>query len=409
MTLHFPLSLILLSFSFSGCGVLYTVANSEAKLDRLSIAMSKEEVQEAIGKPDMVLREYAGITVWQYSMTTRKQWLYELSLCPVSVFLGGCVFYPFTNSVADYNREHHVHVILVKDELCAWGRPLVLLKQQRSCGTAVLQANGEGGFDDSQENALAVITGSGPMSEEDMGQYRSWAVVKFEDAPNTPGSGARVAAIVTTLLLDLGLTLVERAEIQEVMLEQALQLQHSEDGNALSVGKLAGAKAVVLGEVARWDVSEADRTAQVSLSLRVIDVETGQLLFGGSGHLTQPMTGAADDLARVLVHRILSRFAVRAGLLGTGRVGVKWTLREHNGGRAYVVEKIQRASPADKAGLKEGDVVVACNGSSLVTVKSEIEARRLCQIDAGQILSLEVQRAHQRVVIRATAEPRPDI
>ena len=264
-------------------------------------------------------------------------------------------------------------------------------------------------FGEYPADADAVITSSGPINHRTIEDYQSLAVLRFTDAPESPGSGSRVAAVVTTLLLDLGLNLVERSELGQVFNEQALQLQHAADREAVSVGRLGGAKAMVVGEVAQWESLNEDRTAQVSLSIRMIDVESGRLLFGGAGHFRHPMTGTPEHLARVLVHRILGRFAVRAGLLGTGRIGVKWTLRERTRGRAYVVQEVRDGSPAEAAGLKRGDVVLACNGSSLDAVVTERDAKRACRVDAGEILSLGVERDGRRLVLRATAEARPEL
>ena len=51
----------------------------------------------------------------------------------------------------------------------------------------------------------------------------------LEDAPSAPGSGSRVAGIVTTLLLDLDINMVERAKLDEVLKEQVIQLTHGEE------------------------------------------------------------------------------------------------------------------------------------------------------------------------------------
>ena len=90
-------SLLILSVMFAGCGVAYTIVKSESKLDKLSVPMTKAEVVEEIGGPDRVLRDDGRMLVWEYSLTARRQWLYELGLCPVSVWIGGCIIYPFTN------------------------------------------------------------------------------------------------------------------------------------------------------------------------------------------------------------------------------------------------------------------------------------------------------------------------
>ena len=82
---------ILLAGVCSGCGVLYTVIKSESKLDRLAVPMTKADVIAQVGRPDRVLRDDGHMLVWEYSLTARKQWLYELALCPLSMWVGGCI------------------------------------------------------------------------------------------------------------------------------------------------------------------------------------------------------------------------------------------------------------------------------------------------------------------------------
>ncbi|HMI38470.1 MAG TPA: hypothetical protein VK500_01065, partial [Nitrospiraceae bacterium] len=96
------LVIVALANACSACGVAYTIVKSESKLDRLAVPMTKAEVIDQIGRPDRVLRDDGRLVVWEYSLTARKQWLYELALCPISVWVGGCIFYPFTNLVAEH-------------------------------------------------------------------------------------------------------------------------------------------------------------------------------------------------------------------------------------------------------------------------------------------------------------------
>src|SRR5512135_1779540 len=103
------LSLMLILFGLtsvlSACGVAYTIVKSESKLDKLAIPMTKAQVVDEIGRPDRVLRDDGRLLVWEYSLTARRQWLYELGLCPVSIWIGGCIFYPFTNVAMEHQRE----------------------------------------------------------------------------------------------------------------------------------------------------------------------------------------------------------------------------------------------------------------------------------------------------------------
>ena len=109
------IGLALLAGTLSACGVAYTIVKSESKLDRLSVPMTKAEVIDQIGRPDRVLRDDGRLLVWEYSLTARRQWLYELALCPLSIWVGGCIFYPFTNIAAEHQREYQ-----------AWWQPCVL-------------------------------------------------------------------------------------------------------------------------------------------------------------------------------------------------------------------------------------------------------------------------------------------
>jgi hypothetical protein len=400
------LMIVGLASTLSACGVAYTIVKSESKLDRLAVPMTKAEVIDQIGRPDRVLRDDGRLLVWEYSLTARKQWLYELALCPISIWIGGCIFYPFTNIAAEHQREYPYHIVLVNDELCAWGTPSAILQRRRACASSGTAALGSGGMLGRPE---PVVTGVGPINRDTIDHYRTMAVMLFEDAPGAQGSGSRVAGIVTTLLLDLDINMVERAKLDEVLKEQVIQLTHADDAEVLKVGKLVGAQAIIVGEVQQWERTGEERVNRVSLALRMIDVESGLVLFNGEGHSSDATADDPEGLARVIANRILARFGSQTGLLGSGRIGVNWDLQESAGARYYLVRELRSGLPAEKAGLKVGDRVVACNGAVLSGVSSEREAKQLCQVEAGQTLQLDVRRAGQPIVISLTAEKRPGL
>ena len=404
----FILTLVLvgLASTLSACGVAYTIVKSESKLDRLAVPMTKAEVIEQIGRPDRVLRDDGRLLVWEYSLTARKQWLYELAFCPISIWVGGCIFYPFTNLAAEHQREYPHHIVLVNEELCAWGTPSAILQRRRACassGTAVL---GSGGMRGRPE---PVVAGAGPINRDTIDRYRTMAVMLFEDAPGAEGSGSRVAGMVTTLLLDLDVNVVERTELDEVFKEQVVQLKHADDVEVLKVGKLVGAQAIVVGEVQQWERAEGEQVSRVSLVLRMIDVESGVVLFNGEGYGSDATVDDPEGLARVIANRILARFGSQTGLLGSGRIGVNWELQESSGARYYLVRELRSGLPAEKAGLKVGDRVVACNGAVLSSVASEREAKRLCQVHVGQTLKLDIRRSGSPLQISMVAESRPGL
>lgn len=254
-----------------------------------------------------------------------------------------------------------------------------------------------------------VVTGVGPISRDTIGRYRTMAVMPFVDAVAAKGSGSRVAGIVTTLLLDLDVNMVERAKLDEVFKEQVVQLQYADDADVLKVGKLVGAQAIVVGEVQQWERTVGEQVSRVSLAFRMVDVESGVVLFNGEGHSSDATADDPEGLARVIAHRILTRFGSQTGLLGSGRIGVNWDLQESAGVRYYLVRELRSGLPAENAGLKVGDRVVACNGAVLSSVSSEREAKQLCQVEVGQILRLDVRRAGQPIEISLMAEKRPGL
>jgi curli production assembly/transport component CsgG/PDZ domain-containing protein len=401
----FILALIVPSL-FLGCGVAYTIVKSESKLDNLSVPMTKGQVIDEIGRPDRVLRDDGRMLVWEYSLTARRQWLYELGLCPISVWVGGCIIYPFTNVAMEHEREYPHHVVLVNEELCAWGTPSAILQRRRTCESTGVQPGWQLGAAGRPE---PVVTGLGPINRDTVDRYQTMAVMLLEDAPGVAGSGSRVAGIVTTLLLDLDINVVERAKLDEVLKEQVIQLTHADDANVLKVGKLVGAQAIIVGGVQEWEHHEQSRMNKVSLSFRMIDVETGQLLFNGEGHLTDFTTDDPEGSARLIVHRILARFGSHTGLLGSGRIGVNWELLEEKGARFYMVRELRSGLPAERAGLKVGDHIVACNGVSLSGARNDREAKHLCQVQAGATLQLDVSRANRPVRLSVRAEKRPGL
>ena len=405
-TFILTLAIVSLASALTACGVAYTIVKSESKLDRLAVPMTKAEVIDHVGRPDRVLRDDGRLLVWEYSLTARKQWLYELALCPLTVWVGGCIFYPFTNIVADHQREYPYHIVLVNDELCAWGTPAAILQRRRACAASGTAALGSGGMLGRPE---PVVTGIGPINRETIDRYRTMAVMEFEDASEVQGSGSRVAGIVTSLLLDLDINMVEREKLDEVLKEQVLQLTHVDDADVLKVGKLVGAQAIVIGEVHQWERTEEDRVSRVSLAFRIVDVESGVVLFNGEGHSSDATADNPEGLARVIAHRILARFGSQTGLLASGWVGINWELQESAGVRYYLVRELRSGLPAEKAGLKVGDRVVACNGAALSSVSSDREAKRLCRVEAGQPLKLDIRRSGSPLELSIVAEPRPGL
>jgi predicted metalloprotease with PDZ domain len=111
----------------------------------------------------------------------------------------------------------------------------------------------------------------------------------------------------------------------------------------------------------------------------------------------------------LIVHRILTLFGSQTGLLGSGRIGVHWELQEERGDRFYLVRELRSGLPAEKAGLRVGDRVIGCNGSALADARTERDAKRICQVESGRMLQLDVRREDQLLDVQVIAEKRPGL
>ena len=130
-----------------------------------------------------------------------------------------------------------------------------------------------------------------------------------------------------------GDTVVERARLVEIFEEQRIQLTHSTDDDAriLKVGKLIGADRVVFVEtsdrsevvsgafVGPYGGGSSSRTAHhVSVSVRSVDVETGEVKWSGHSTFNQPISDPEVAIP------MLTRLAVARATCPLDR-GVEWT------------------------------------------------------------------------------------
>jgi hypothetical protein len=253
------------------------------------------------------------------------------------------------------------------------------------------------------------VIASGPLTGAMLDKYDIVAVLPFADAPHATSSGSTVADIVSTQLLDLDFAVVERTRLQQLFEEQGLQLRSAdEQANAIRIGRLAGAKAVVVGAVQQWETRKEKGAEKsfLSLSFRLVDVETGVILFGGQGQFKEPISEVPQMTAGIITGTIFERMAIQVGLRGSGRIGFHHDMVDRFVGKASVVRSVMRGLPAERAGLKAGDIILSCNGSNSVTWKRKRDILRACSVELGQDLMLEVARGEQRLMIRATAVSR---
>jgi tetratricopeptide (TPR) repeat protein len=162
-------------------------------------------------------------------------------------------------------------------------------------------------------------------------KYRQIAVLPFADAPGAPQSGQIVQGLASQIFSKSGFKVIERGRLDDIVNEQKLSSSGLMDAtHAIQVGKLLGVTAVVIGEVGQYAVSQrhTDTTyfplpiagqitripiqgkqwneSHVSMSLRVIDVETAQLIYSGSGQYDRGLTNPPQQLAAYILRDIIA-------------------------------------------------------------------------------------------------------
>lgn len=124
----------------------------------------------------------------------------------------------------------------------------------------------------------------------DFNRVRRVTVLPFKDTPFST-KGSVVSELFAKYLLKSGYNVVEREELDSILKEQQLSLSGALNREQIKeIGKLSGVDAIITGSIT-LDVPERDFfengyprfiAAQVGLTCRMIDVETGEVLWIGS-------------------------------------------------------------------------------------------------------------------------------
>jgi serine protease Do/serine protease DegQ len=102
----------------------------------------------------------------------------------------------------------------------------------------------------------------------------------------------------------------------------------------------------------------------------------------------------------VLAHAVMQQL-VKFGEVKRGRLGVSMT--DVVGGEGATIAEVQSDSPAAKAGLRKGDVVIGLNGRP-VRGAAELRAR-LGVVPVGETIELQVQRGGEKRTLKAQVGP----
>jgi TolB-like protein len=134
-------------------------------------------------------------------------------------------------------------------------------------------------------------------NQPELRRIHTIAVLPFIDAPGpqAKGSGAVVVNAITTQLYQCrGIKVVERSRVSALMQERDLHVSQMQDTSvATEIGKLAEADAVLVGSLTQYQAQQdyshgavyvvsggtTSHMHRVGVSVRLVDVHTGQVLF----------------------------------------------------------------------------------------------------------------------------------
>lgn len=140
------------------------------------------------------------------------------------------------------------------------------------------------------------------------------------------GDHQAAVGTATTWLQKRGLTIVERARLQQVFNEQAIRLTHTPDDDAqvLRVGKLLGAETVVFVDTpfqkelrSSFTVTKAEAKGDeyaeysTSVSIRGVNVGTSEVTWSGTARYPQPVRGLDDALAKLTCQALATAWGIR--------------------------------------------------------------------------------------------------
>ena len=149
--------------------------------------------------------------------------------------------------------------------------------------------------------------------------------------------------------------------------------------------------------------------ALVDTNGNLIGINT--LIFSRSGGYQGIGFAIPVSLAKRVMEQIIETGSVTRGWFGVDVADISPELAESlalKGTRGAIVGAIERGSPAEKGGIRLGDVIVAINGKAVPDVSSALNA--IAEMSPGRTVPVKVFRRNQELTVEVTVgkrRPRP--
>jgi serine protease DegQ len=149
--------------------------------------------------------------------------------------------------------------------------------------------------------------------------------------------------------------------------------------------------------------------ALVDTNGNLIGINT--LIFSRSGGYQGIGFAIPVSLAKRVMEQIIETGSVTRGWFGVDVADISPELAESlglKGTRGAIVGAIERGSPAEKGGMRLGDVIVAIDGRTVPDVSSALNA--IAEMAPGRTVPVKVVRRNQEVTVEVTVgkrRPRP--
>jgi S1-C subfamily serine protease len=210
---------------------------------------------------------------------------------------------------------------------------------------------------------------------------------------------------------DIALLRVDRSDLPTLPLES---LPVAVGALALAVGAEDGGPTAAFGVVSRstgpwYSLRGGEIDARIELDLRMRRSAEGGLAIDATGHAVGMAVFGPRRRVLVIPSTTIQRVAARLekyGRIPRGYLGLGFQLVAiEGGGRGVMVMNVDPQGPGAKAGVHQGDVIVAWNGEAIRQVRSL--SRALGPDSVGQTVTLGLRRGGETKDVQLTIGTRP--